>query len=35
VAEGKWSTPKNLGYTINTIDREGTLFITADGKTAY
>jgi tetratricopeptide (TPR) repeat protein len=35
VAEGKWSTPKNLGYPINTIDREGTLFITADGKTAY
>lgn len=35
VAEGKWSVPKNLGYPINTIDREGTLFITADGKTAY
>ena len=35
VAEGKWNTPKNLGYPINTIDREGTLFITADGKTAY
>ena len=35
VAEGKWSAPKNLGYPINTIDREGTLFITADGKTAY
>lgn len=35
VADGKWSTPKNLGYPINTIDREGTLFITADGKTAY
>ncbi|MBM3412778.1 MAG: flagellar motor protein MotB [Bacteroidetes bacterium] len=31
----KWSTPKNLGYPINTIDREGTLFITADGKTAF
>lgn len=35
MADGKWSTPKNLGYPINTIDREGTLFITADGKTAY
>lgn len=34
-ADGSWSTPKNLGYPINTIDREGTLFITADGKTAY
>jgi outer membrane protein OmpA-like peptidoglycan-associated protein/tetratricopeptide (TPR) repeat protein len=34
-ADGSWTTPKNLGYPINTIDREGTLFITADGKTAY
>jgi outer membrane protein OmpA-like peptidoglycan-associated protein len=25
----------NLGYPINTIDDEGTLFIAADGKTAY
>ncbi len=32
---GDWSKPVNLGYPINTIDREGTLFITADGKTAY
>lgn len=32
---GSWATPKNLGYPINTIDREGTLFIAADGKTAY
>jgi outer membrane protein OmpA-like peptidoglycan-associated protein/tetratricopeptide (TPR) repeat protein len=30
-----WSKPVNLGYPINTIDREGTLFIAADGKTAY
>jgi outer membrane protein OmpA-like peptidoglycan-associated protein len=30
-----WSQPVNLGYPINTINREGTLFITADGKTAY
>jgi outer membrane protein OmpA-like peptidoglycan-associated protein len=30
-----WSNPVNLGYPINTIDREGTLFIAADGKTAY
>ncbi len=34
-ANGKWSTPQNLGYPINTINREGTLFIEADGKTAY
>lgn len=32
---GVWSQPVNLGYPINTINREGTLFITADGKTAY
>jgi outer membrane protein OmpA-like peptidoglycan-associated protein len=32
--DGSWSSPTNLGYPINTIDREGTLFITADGKTA-
>jgi len=30
-----WSNPVNLGYPINTIDHEGTLFIEADGKTAY
>ncbi|HWJ90832.1 MAG TPA: OmpA family protein [Flavisolibacter sp.] len=34
-ADGSWSKPDNLGYPINTIDREGTLFIAADGKTAY
>jgi len=32
---GTWSKPMNLGYPINTINDEGTLFITADGKTAY
>lgn len=32
---GIWSNPVNLGYPINTINKEGTLFITADGKTAY
>jgi outer membrane protein OmpA-like peptidoglycan-associated protein/tetratricopeptide (TPR) repeat protein len=30
-----WSNPINLGYPINTINKEGTLFIKADGKTAY
>ncbi|HTD95269.1 MAG TPA: OmpA family protein, partial [Chitinophagaceae bacterium] len=30
-----WTTPVNLGYPINTIDKEGTLYIAADGKTAY
>ena len=32
---GAWSQPQNLGYPINTINHEGTLFIAADGKTAY
>lgn len=32
---GKWSKPENLGYPINTINREGTLFIEANGKTSY
>ena len=30
-----WSTPENLGYPINTVYDEGTLFIAADAKTAY
>ena len=33
--KGDWSVPENLGYPINTIYDEGTLFIAADGKTAY
>ncbi len=33
--DGSWGKPTNLGYPINTIDREATLFIAADGKTAY
>jgi outer membrane protein OmpA-like peptidoglycan-associated protein/tetratricopeptide (TPR) repeat protein len=33
--DGKWSTPENLGYPINTIDDEGSMIVTADGKTAY
>ncbi|GAC1420490.1 MAG: hypothetical protein NVSMB67_13140 [Flavisolibacter sp.] len=32
---GNWSKPENLGYPINTINHEGTLFIAADGVTAY
>ena len=34
-SDGKWGQPENLGYPINTISHEGTLFIAADGKTAY
>lgn len=32
---GVWSKPENLGYPINTIENEGSLVISADGKTAY
>jgi outer membrane protein OmpA-like peptidoglycan-associated protein/tetratricopeptide (TPR) repeat protein len=32
---GVWSNPVNLGYPINTINEEGSLFIASDGKTAY
>ncbi|MDE3214257.1 MAG: PD40 domain-containing protein, partial [Bacteroidota bacterium] len=32
---GKWSTPENLGYPINTIDDEGSLVVASDGTTAY
>ncbi len=31
----EWSIPENLGYPINTIENEGSLFIAADGKTAF
>jgi len=34
-ADGKWGKPVNVGYPINTIDREATLLVAADGKTAY
>ena len=32
---GKWGVPENLGYPINTIDDEGSLFVASDGLTAY
>jgi outer membrane protein OmpA-like peptidoglycan-associated protein/tetratricopeptide (TPR) repeat protein len=32
---GVWSKPENLGYPINTIENEGSLVISADGRTAY
>ncbi len=34
-AQGKWTTPVNLGYPINTVENEGSLTIAADGVTAY
>ena len=33
--DGKWGTPENLGYPINTIGDEGSMIVDADGKTAY
>jgi len=32
---GKWGTPVNLGYPINTAEDETNLAVTADGKTAF
>ena len=34
-SQNKWSKPENLGYPINTINTESTLFIASDGATAY
>ena len=33
--DSAWSEPENLGYPVNTIDDEGSLVVSADGKTAY
>ncbi len=30
-----WGVPENLGYPINTIENEGSLFVASDGVTAY
>jgi len=30
-----WGTPENLGYPINTVENEGSLFVASDGITAY
>ncbi|MBL7929705.1 MAG: PD40 domain-containing protein [Bacteroidia bacterium] len=32
---GNWSKPFNLGYPINTINDESSLFVSASGKSAY
>ncbi len=34
-ADGSWGTPINIGYPINTASHEGSLVVSADGKTAY
>lgn len=33
--DSAWGKPENLGYPINTINNEATLFVAADGQTAY
>ena len=35
IDDSTWSTPENLGYPVNTIDDEGSLMVTSDGKTAF
>ncbi|HEX5153325.1 MAG TPA: OmpA family protein [Parafilimonas sp.] len=35
LGDKKWSKPENLGYPINTIQNEGSLFVASDGTTAY
>ncbi|MFT3910586.1 MAG: OmpA family protein [Ferruginibacter sp.] len=35
VNDSTWGEPENLGYPINTIDDEGSLVVSSDGKTAY
>jgi len=35
MGDTSWIVPQNLGYPINTIDNEGSLFVAADGVTAY
>ncbi len=34
-ADRTWEEPQNLGYPINTIENEGSLVISSDGKTVY
>ncbi len=33
--DGSWGQPVNLGYPINTVNKDGTLFISTDGVTAF
>jgi outer membrane protein OmpA-like peptidoglycan-associated protein len=33
--DGSWGQPTNLGYPINTAEQEGSLIVSANGKTAY
>jgi outer membrane protein OmpA-like peptidoglycan-associated protein/tetratricopeptide (TPR) repeat protein len=33
--DGRWGSAQNLGYPVNTIGNELSLFVASDGKTAY
>lgn len=35
IADKQWGKPENLGYPINTIENEGSIFVSSDGMTAY
>jgi outer membrane protein OmpA-like peptidoglycan-associated protein/tetratricopeptide (TPR) repeat protein len=34
INDSTWTRPQNLGYPINTVDDQGSLIVSADGKTA-
>jgi len=33
--DGKWSTPKNLGYPLNTVAMESNIFVSSDGRRGF
>lgn len=33
--KGEWSMPENIGFPVNTIENDGSLFVASNGKTAY
>lgn len=33
--DGSWGRPENLGFPINTIENEGSMIVSADGRTAF
>ena len=35
LADGSWTEPKNLGYPVNTPEDQVSLFVAANGETAY
>ncbi|MEI8280124.1 MAG: OmpA family protein [Bacteroidota bacterium] len=35
ITDTEWTTPKNLGYPINSMADESSISVTVDGKTAY